>query len=258
MSSILEFLNSHGSVRKFTGQQITEEDEMTIVTTAERSPTSSNLHAYTIIGIRESETKLKLADLCGNQEHIARSSLFLVFCADLHRLSRIAKSKGYDFSGEYTEMFIVATVDASLAACRALMAAQAIGLGGVMVGGIRNNPEDVASLLKLPKLVYPVMGMSLGYPESEAKVKPRMPIEGIYLREAYSDLTFEEAIKSFDRIIDEAGYLKGREVEPEQYSRFDGGYSWSEHSARRMASAKPNVRRQHMRDFLQKQGFLKQ
>lgn len=258
MSSILEFLNSHGSARKFTGQEISEEDEMTIVTTAERSPTSSNLHAYSIIGIREGATKLKLAELCGNQEHIAKASLFLVFCADLYRLSQVAEEKDYRFSGEYTEMFIVATVDASLAACRALMTAQALGMGGVMVGGIRNNPEDVAKLLKLPNLVYPVMGMSLGYPESEPKVKPRMPIAGIYLREKYSDAAFKEAIRSFDKMIDDAGYLKGREVEPESYPDYTGEYSWSEHSARRMASEKPTVLRAHMKEFLEKRGFLKQ
>jgi nitroreductase len=257
MSSILEFLNSHGSVRKFTGQEISEEDEMTIVTTAERSPTSSNLHAYSIIGTREADTKLRLAELCGNQKHVAQASLFLVFCADLHRLSRIAEVRGYEFSGDHTEMFIVATVDASLAACRALMAAQALGLGGVMVGGIRNNPEDVAGLLNLPDLVYPVMGMSLGYPESEATVKPRMPIEGIYLRERYSDVTFEDAIRDFDATIDDAGYLKGREVESDQYPDFSGAYSWSEHAARRMASQRPDVRRGHMLTFLQDRGFLK-
>ena len=256
MNDYIEFLNSHGSVRQFDGRDISPEDEQTIVATALRSPTSSNLHAYSIIRVRDQKSKSLLSQYSGNQKHVADCPLFLVFCADLHRLELIAKERNYPFRGEYIEPFIVATVDAALVAARALQAAQALGMGGVMVGGIRNQPDEVSELLKLPNLVYPVMGMSLGYPAAGVKVKPRLPIEGLVFSEQYDESHFASAIADYDDTIDELGYLKGREVEKGNYPEFSGRYSWSEHSARRMASEAPNVLRPHLLGYLQKRGFL--
>lgn len=268
MHDLLAFLNAHASCRKFTGEPITPEQERTIVETARRSPTSSNLQAYSIIGIRNQATKDRLALLTGNQSHVAESSLFLVFCADLFRLRRLNEQRHYPFHGEDTEMLIIATVDTALVAGRALIAAQAMGLGGVMVGAIRNLPDEVCDLLHLPELVYPVMGMSLGKPAAEPKPKPRLPLDAVYYREAYpssvpgenlSDgLSLDRLIAEYDRTMDELGYLKVRPVEPENYPDFSGIYSWSEHTARRLASDNPTTRRLHMLGFLRKRGWLKQ
>jgi nitroreductase len=253
MNTLLSFLNSHVSVRQYTDQPITEDQEHLIVTTAQRSPTSSNLQAYTIIGIRNQNTKNQLAELCGRQGHIAESALFLVFCADLYRLSLLSAERGYQFTGEYTEPFIVAAVDTALVAGRALMAAQAMGLGGVMVGSIRNHPDKVADLLNLPPYTCPVMGMSLGYPAAVPQVKPRLPLEAVYCREKYDATPFAEAVAGYDVTIDQLGHLKGREVDAERYPDFKGLYSWSEHSARRMADLSPSSLRPHMRHFLESQ-----
>lgn len=258
MNELIEFLNNHGSVRHFTDEPITEKQERTIVASAERSPTSSNLHAYSIISVRDQSKKDTIAEIAGKQAHVSKSALFLVFCADLYRLGTLNAKREYPYNGGYTEMFIVATVDASLAASRALLAAQAMGLGGVMVGAIRNNPSEVSNLLKLPELVYPVMGMSLGHPVKPPTPKQRLPLEGLWFRETYDPSAIEEAVAEYDRIIDERGHLKGREIDPDNYPDFRGTYSWSEHSARRMADCSPTALRPFMKSFLQKRGFLKE
>lgn len=255
-NEILEFLNSHASVRKFTDDPISAEQENQIIATAERSPTSSNLHAWSVVSIRNRQTKDRLAELCGSQQHVAESAVFLVFCADMSRLARLARDRGYAFHGGSAEAFVVATVDAALAGSRALMAAQAMGFGGVMVGGIRNHPEEVCKLLDLPELVYPVFGMSLGKPARPGKIKPRLPREGLHFKEGYREDHIGPAIEAYDITIRDLGYLSGREVEPEKYPDFEGDYSWAEHSARRMASDNPLVKRPGMKAFLEKQGFF--
>jgi len=257
MSTVMDFLNCHASVRTFTDQNISAKDERIICATAERSPTSSNLHAYSMISVRDTGKKRRLAELCGNQVHVAACPLFLVFCADLYRLGLLAGERGYQFHGDQTEMFIVATVDTALAGGRALMAAQAIGLGGVMVGGIRNHPREVCDMLNLPELVYPVMGMSLGYPARPPKVKPRLPLAGLCFRETYQPDMIGAAVAEYDQTIGEQGYLRGREIEKERYPDFKGDYSWSEHSARRVAGTDPSVLRPHMLSFLHERGLLK-
>lgn len=256
MNQVLDLLNSHASVRQFTGEPINVEQEREILRAARRAPTSSNLHAYSIISVRESKSKEELAELAGGQKHVVDCELFLVFCADLRKLERLAEKKSYKYNGDTTEAFIVATVDASLAGCRALIAAQAMGFGGVMVGGIRNHPEDVCNLLALPRLVYPVFGMSLGKPVKPPRAKPRMPFDGLVFSERYDESLLDAAIDQYDETINDVGYLKGREVEPEGYPDFSDLYSWSEHSARRMASKNPGVLRGHMTEFLNGRGLL--
>ncbi|MEK7775252.1 MAG: NADPH-dependent oxidoreductase [Candidatus Zixiibacteriota bacterium] len=257
MNDALQLLKDHVSVRQFTDQDISPEQEQEIVETSRRSPTSSNLQTYSIISARNAETKRSLAELCGGQSHIEKCPLFLVFVADLYRLHAVAKRKGYPFQGDYTEFCLVATVDASLVAGRALMAAQALGLGGVMVGAIRNNPDEVCALLSLPEYVYPMMGMSLGYPAKLPQPKPRIPIEGVWYHERYDDSSHEKALAEYDATIVKGGHLAGREVEAELYPAFEGVYSWSEHSARRMASTSPTSCRPSMLEFLRSRGLMR-
>lgn len=257
MNSLIKFLNGHVSVRQFTEQNISPEDERTIVTTAQRSPTSSNLQAYSIISVRDAVAKEKLAELCGGQQHVAVCPLFLVFCADLFRLSQLNEARDYPFNGDYTESFIIAAVDAALVADRALIAAQALDMGGVMVGGIRNRPEEVSDLLGLPKLVAPIMGMSLGYPQTVPKTKPRLPLKAICFDERYNPDAIGPAVAEYDMTIEKLGYLKGSEVDKAKYSGFEGCYSWSEHTARRMASDNPGARRPHMAKYLRDRGLLR-
>lgn len=256
MNEIMKFLNSHSSVRHFTEQAVTDADETNIITTAQRSPTSSNIQAYSIISIRDKRHKEQIADWAGDQKHIVQAPLFLVFCADLFRLRTLNDERDYPYDGGFTELFIQATVDTALVAGRALQAAQALGMGGVMVGGIRNKIEELSELLELPELVYPVMGMSLGYPDKEPLIKPRLPQEAISFKERYDAEAFDEPIKEYDDTILHLGYLKGREVRPEDYPDFEGVYSWSEHTARRMANLEGTVMRRHMLSYLQERGFL--
>ena len=43
----------------------------------------------------------------------------------------------------FVQQFIIATVDVALTAQNAMIAAESLGLGGVFIGGIRNDPEKV-------------------------------------------------------------------------------------------------------------------
>lgn len=253
---ILEFLDSHVSCRHFTGQPITEEQERRIVAIAQRAPTSSNLQAYSIISVRSAETKRRLASLAGDQAHIDQCPLFLVICADLHRLKRLCERRDYMFRGEYAEAGMVAIVDATLAAGRVLLAAQAMGLGGVMVGGIRTRIAEVTELLGLPKFTCPVMGMSLGYPEHLPAVKPRLPLDAVLYQERYNDELLDAAISNYDDTMRETGIYNNREYAPERFPKSASPYSWSEHSARRIANDAPSTLRPHMLSFLRSQGMF--
>jgi nitroreductase len=257
MNDTMQLLKSHVSVRKFSTQGISFEQEQEIVAVAQRSPTSSNLQTYSIISIRNSNTKGQIAELCGKQAHIEQCPLFLVFVADLHRLQIVAEQKGYPFQGDYTEFCLIATVDATLVASRAMIAAQAMGLGAVMVGAIRNDPTTVCDLLSLPEYTFPVMGMSIGYPATVPHLKPRLPLKAVWFQEQYDSSSQEMSLAEYDATILEGGHLTGRHVEEDKYPNFAGVYSWTEHSARRMASTAVGSCRPFMLEFLRSRGLMR-
>ncbi len=259
-SRLLEnFLNSHYSVRQYTGAPISNETTKRIIRMARRAPTSSNLQMCSILTVRESARKKSLAKLSGSQKHIEESDVFFVFLADLHPLHTLCEDREFPFHGDYLEPFVLATVDAALCAGRALTAAQALGLGGVLVGGIRNEPQQVAELLELPDYCYAVCGMSLGWPAKTGTVKPRIPDYGLHHQEQYNKELFRDAVKEYDETITATGLYANRNYPlPDRANPQEAQsrpYSWSEHSARRISDGSPGALRISLRPFLEKIGF---
>ncbi|MCM3631041.1 oxygen-insensitive NADPH nitroreductase [Paenibacillus glycanilyticus] len=241
MNETITLLKQHSSIRKFTKDPVTGEQLEAILTAAQQASTSSNMQAYSVIGITDKELRSELAKLAGNQAYVEESPVFLVWCADLYRWEQAAK-RHYD--GEMpssTENFIIATVDATLAAQNAAVAAESLGLGIVYIGGIRNHPDRVAELLGLPQYVYPVFGMCIGVPDQSPLDRPRLPLRAVYFENSYKPDTIDSAIDDYDETL--STYMKAR-------SNGKVSTTWS------LAMAgKAGPVRMHMRSFLQKQGF---
>jgi nitroreductase len=255
---IFTLLKSHRSIRKFKPEPIPDELLSNILNAARQAPTSSNLQAYSIIVVKDREKKKTLAHLCGDQPWVESCPVFLVICPDLHRIERVCQMREYEFNDKYIEIFIVAVVDAALVAQNILVAAEGSGLGVCMIGGIRNNPDKVSTLLKLPQKVFPLVGMCIGYPDHEGAVKPRLLPEIVIHHEEYNDDNSEKLIGEYDRIMKATGLYgepRRRVASPDGRVIPDDEYSWTEHSARRAASTNPAVLRAHMRRFLDERGF---
>jgi nitroreductase len=242
MSTVLELLKSHRSIRKFTDQKIESELLNDLVLAGQAAATSSFLQGSTIIRITDSATRSAIAKLAGNQGYVESAAEFLMFCADLKRAGNYCEAYDKPFEGDFTEHFIIATVDVSLMAQSLVTAAESVGLGICYIGGIRNDPAEVSRLLKLPRGVYPVFGLSLGYPDQDPEIKPRLPVPVVMKQEIYNEEGDKEAIESYDEEIRE--YYK---------TRTGGGHgiSWSE----QVAGLLSDKARPHMRKFLEEQGF---
>lgn len=253
MNETLEIMASHASVRKFKEDGVPDELLYSILNAARQAPTSSNLQAYSIIIVRDKETKTTLAKLCGNQIWVKNCPVFLVICPDLLRLEKVCVRQNYEFIDRYMDMFIVATVDAALVAQNILLGAESCGLGGVMIGSIRNNPAEVSNLLKLPDKVYPLMGICLGWPDTQPMIKPRLQTEAVIYNERYDDNQLQEFLSKYDELIRKTGLYDGprRKVpSPTGKNVPDDEYSWCDHAARRLASTAPDALRSHIREFL--------
>jgi FMN reductase (NADPH) len=133
----------------------------------------------------------------------------------------------------------------------AALAAESLGMGICYIGAIRNQPEQVIELLRLPRLVFPISGMTLGWPDVEPLIRPRLPLRAILHWERY-DLSEEaEALEEYDRAMVETGIYGGRQVPVPGREGEMEDYGWLEHSARRVSRPK----RIELRQVLEQRGF---
>jgi nitroreductase len=237
-----ELLRSHRSIRAFQGGPLDDEVVADIVRSGLSAATSSNLQATTVIRVRDPQSRERIAEVAGGQRHIVTAGAFLVWCADLHRTRRACEMAGGTMTSGMTEQFIIATVDVSLAAQNAVVAAESMGLGICYIGAIRNDPAVVTELLRLPADVYPVFGLCIGEPAQDPEVKPRLPLDVVLKDEVYDDSEDDTGIQAYDDTI--RAY----------YGTRSGGTkasSWTEEMARLV----DGERRPHMRQFLADRGF---
>ncbi|WP_166240320.1 oxygen-insensitive NADPH nitroreductase [Paenibacillus turpanensis] len=248
MNTVIETILNHRSIREYEDRPLSEEQIRLIVESAQAASTSSYIQAYSIIGVKNPETKRRLAELAGNQPYVAANGHFFIFCADLHRHDVIAEMEGADLTAslESNEKFMVAVIDAALAAQNASIAAESMGLGICYIGGLRNQLEEVGRLLQLPDRVLPLFGLSVGYPANPSDKKPRLPMEHVYHEETYPQ--------------DDAVYKQQLTAYNEQISSY---YNERTHGKRKdtwtgqMAKMLSNPSRMYMKEFVQSKGFDK-
>ncbi len=191
----LALLLSHRSIRGYRPDALPAGTVEMMVAAAQSAATSSNLQTWSVLAITDAEAKAKLAKIANNQKHIEQCPVFLLWLADISRNERLAAEEGTTLEVlPYQETFLVAAIDAALAAQNATVAAESIGLSSVYIGALRNNPEAVAEIAGLPKGVMCVFGMCVGYaaPNVANEVKPRLPQAVVLHHEKY-DSTGEQA-----------------------------------------------------------------
>jgi len=248
-SKAVEALLSHRSVRKYDPRPLPSGTLELLIAAAQSAPSSSNLQLWSVIAVDDPERRARLAKVAGNQAHVRESALLLVWLADLNRATTLARSLGIEPEGlEYLEMFLMASVDAALAAQNAVVAAEAQALGTVYIGALRNRPEEVAEILALPPRVFALFGLCVGYADANVTtaVKPRLPQSVVLSRNAYRAVS-EAEVRRYDQIMTDFYTEQGMEVPV-------GG--WSVHSARRVQSSGSLNGRHRLVEALKSLGFV--
>lgn len=243
MNAVIDLLKSHRSIRKFTDQSIDQTTVEALVEAGQAAATSSFIQACTVIQVSNPDTREKLAACAGGQAYVAAAPVFLVFCADMKRHQLACDMHDAQMKSGFTEQFITASLDCGLFAQNLVVAAESLGLGTVYIGGLRNKIAEVAELLELPDLVYPVFGLCLGYPDQNPEVKPRLPVSVVLKQETYNDSDDQGIITEYDAHVRE--YYR---------TRTGGGkdMTWSEQISGMLVKES----RPHMLPFLQDRGFL--
>ncbi len=238
MTPTIELMLAHRSIRHYTPEPIAAGQLQAVLAAAQSAASSSFLQPVSVIRVTDPAQRQALVALCGQQAYVAEAPEFLVFCADFYRHSRIVPEALTGFA----EQLLIGAIDGALMGQNALLAAESLGLGGVFIGAIRNQPDEVTTLLGLPKLVIPLFGLCLGHPAREPALKPRLPAELVVHENRYQTEPDPALLAGYDAHMQDYYAHRGSNQKAE---------SWSSQITRILRrEARP-----FMMDYLHRQGF---
>ncbi|MGI4787551.1 MAG: NADPH-dependent oxidoreductase [Janthinobacterium lividum] len=245
---VLATLLGHKSIRHYKPEALPPGTLEMLGAAAQSAASSSNLQVWSVVAVTDPARKAEASKLCGDQDSIRQAPLFLVFCADLSRLTAVSEREALPGAAlDYTEMFVTAVIDASLAGQNAAVAAEGMGLGICYIGGARNHPQELAALLNLPPRVVALFGLTVGWPieDDTSEIKPRLPQSGLIHHETYDSDARDKAVTAYNETMH--GFYESQAM--------DAPGDWSRHSAKRVTGPESLMGREVLKQILEERGF---
>lgn len=202
LNETVALMMRHKSIRQYTGEPMSDHDLDLIITAAQSASSSSNTQTWSVIAIRDKARLKQISEIIGGRDYVENCAVFLVWVADFNRLEHVLTSHDAEpASIGYLENTLVTFTDIGIASQNALLAAESLGLGGVYVGSLRNDPAGVTAALGIPRHAFPALGMSIGRPDpSEGTgIKPRLPLETVLHHEVYDETAWEAGVNTFEK-----------------------------------------------------------
>lgn len=244
-------LLSHRTHRRYKPDPVPEEVLDVALAAALSAPSKSDLQQVAIVLVRDPATQATIGSWIPDMPWIAQAPRFLVFCGDNRRLRRIAELRGRPFPNDTLDMFMNAAVDAGMTLQAFITAAEALGLGCCPISVVRNHVEKLAELLELPPGVFPVAGLSVGYPSQAGWISLRLPPAVTVHTDRYDDTRLPAELEAYDRRR-EARHATPRESQryADRYGHTEP-YGWSEDKARQYSVPE----RHNFGPFIRRHGF---
>ena len=194
---MLNLLNDRRTVRKYTTEKIDPTLLNQLLESACRASNTGNIQAYSVIVTTDEVLKKQLAPAHFNQPMVVQAPTVLTFCADFNRFSTWCMQRQAEPGYDNFQSFIAAAIDAIIAAQTFCVAAESVGLGICYLGTTTYNAQEIIQVLKLPKLVVPVIAITVGYPEELPEQTDRLPLNGLIHHEIYKDYEAKDIDKIF-------------------------------------------------------------
>lgn len=253
----VETLLNHRSVRRYTGEPISEDMLNTILECGRAVSTSSFLQAVSVVRVVDPKKRTAFRQISNDlseekynellaagkrlgHDYVETCAEYLVFCMDGHRHAKLVPEAELD----WTEVSLIGSIDAALMAQNMLAAAESLGLGGVYIGSLRNDIKRASELLALPKHVVPLFGLCLGHPDWDAPMnqsqRPRLPLDTLVSVDSYKPAD-DETLAAYNETVKE--YYGTRKIDMDWTAQIKATFG------------KPV--RPFILPFLQEQGFNK-
>lgn len=202
---LLEAIKNRKSIRKFTDESIKKEDLEEIIEVARRAPISVNGQQISLVYTTDKNIIEKIAHLSGGQAQIRDCSCFITLIGDYYRDKVYLESVGKELTDDIQRLREVAMVDAGIMALTINYVAMAKGYGCTIIGGVKDNPEQIAELLNLPENTIVALGITIGVPTKEnleGTLKPRIKKEAFAMEDKYNKEVQVNAVKDYEKVLD--------------------------------------------------------
>ena len=187
---MIDIMKNRRTIRKYTEQDIPEELLNELLEVAVRASNTGNMQLYSVVVTRDQSNKEKLAPAHFNQPMITTAPVVLTFCADANRFVKWAEQRKAEAGFDNLQTFIASTIDAMLFAQAFCDAAAEKGLGICYLGTTAYNADKIIEALSLPRLVVPIVTVTVGYPVMPLPEQvERLPLAAVVHQEAYVDYT---------------------------------------------------------------------
>ena len=244
-------LLAHRTHRRYKPDPVPDDVLEIVLAAALSAPSKSDLQQVAVVIVRDRAKQAAIGGLIPDMPWIVTAPLFLVFCGDHRRMRRVSELRERPFPNDTLDMFMNAAVDTGLVLQSFITAAEALGLGCCPISVVRNHVEKLADLLELPPGVFPVAGLTVGYPSQAGWISMRLPTALTVHIDRYDDSRFTEEIASYDR------RREARHATPRESQRFvdrwgyTEPYGWSEDKARQYSVPE----RHNVGPFVRRHGF---
>ncbi len=221
--------------RRYKNEPVPDSLLDALLAAAQSAASKSDLQQYSVVVMRDAARIRKIADWIGTMDWIASAPVFLIWCGDMRRNQRLCDMHAMPHANNNLDTFLNTAVDCSLAMAQFMAAADAAGLGTCPISYVRSHIERVTPLLSLPPGVYPVAGLTVGWPVFRRPVSMRLPPSVVVHRERYDDSAMKDDVRAYDerrraREPVAAASLKNNDVYPPRE-----GVGWSENVARQLS-----------------------
>ena len=226
-NSIIETMLERKSIRKYKPKMPSDEIIETVVRAGQQAPFASQLCSLLLQR--------------GPEGNPFKAPIFFIVCVDSHKWELIMAERDWEMEADDALLLLLGVQDAALLAENMVLAAESLGMGSCFLGGIPFNSKDLIEKFKLPKRVFPMVGLTMGYPAENSPPRPRYPLDFVLFEEEYPNFSREQ-IEAAMLVMDE-GYLaqdyyqklnamiplKGDRQESFDYQT----YGWTEHISRK-------------------------
>ncbi len=157
-----EVISKRRSIRAYKKDPVEGSKLSRILNAARLAPTAANRQPYSLIVVKDEDTKIRLKDAY-SQEWFFTAPVIVCACALPDDAWKRNDGKGY------------VDVDVAIAMDHLILAASAEGLGTCWIAAFK--PEVVREVLNIPDNMEPLVLTPLGYPETIPEPTFRKPLE---------------------------------------------------------------------------------
>jgi nitroreductase/FMN reductase [NAD(P)H] len=220
----------HRSHRRYLPRAIAPELLRLLCACALSAPSKSDLQQCDIVIVTDTAIRAGIVATIPDMPWIMDAPAFLVFVANGDRLPMLAKLHDKPFPNDHLDQFFNAAVDAAIVLATFLRAASAVGLGCCPISAVRDRPQTVSDLLRLPQRVIPVAGLCVGWPAQAGEITPRLSLRTTVIENHYGERDPANEIDAYDRRRAALRPYR-RQRSPERWGEADF-YGWSQDKAR--------------------------